>query len=140
MTDYLGLGSLHPFAVCWRNMHSRCYNESNNRYKNYGAKGISVCERWHTFANFHADMYGEWSRGLQIERKNTQLDYNSTNCIWTTPAKNSQNRTTTKLTEAKVAEIRKLFRPGAAYQEKLAKQLGVSSRMIRYIAAEGAWK
>lgn len=39
----------------WRNMMQRCYNKKNPYYKNYGGKGITVCERWHDFDNFIED-------------------------------------------------------------------------------------
>ena len=43
-----------PYDV-WRNMMQRCYNKKNPYYKNYGEKGITVCERWHDFNNFIED-------------------------------------------------------------------------------------
>ena len=41
-----------PTYVTWEKMMSRCYREADCAYKSYGAKGITVCEEWHTFANF----------------------------------------------------------------------------------------
>jgi hypothetical protein len=34
----------------------RCYNENGSRYKDWGGRGIRVCERWHDFPNFLEDM------------------------------------------------------------------------------------
>src|SRR3954470_3418474 len=51
----------------WVQMLKRCYNEQQNSYKNYGGRGITVCEHWHSFENFLADM-GEPPPGLSIER------------------------------------------------------------------------
>lgn len=42
---------------CWQDMKGRCYNMKAQQYKNYGARGIKVCDRWLTsFENFVADM------------------------------------------------------------------------------------
>lgn len=41
--------------IRWANMINRCHNPKNPRYKDYGAKGIVVCERWHSFENFLHD-------------------------------------------------------------------------------------
>lgn len=40
----------------WLNMNRRCRDPNNHAYKNYGARGIAVCERWKAFENFYADM------------------------------------------------------------------------------------
>lgn len=76
---------------CWRNMLQRCENPNHVGYKNYGGRGIKVCERWHTFENFLKDME-ECPKGLTIERKNNDGNYNSKNCIWATPKKQANNR------------------------------------------------
>lgn len=49
-------------------MKARCAIPSTIGYRNYGGRGIKVCERWHDFASFLADM-GEAPPGLTIERK-----------------------------------------------------------------------
>lgn len=140
MTDYLGLGALHGFSTSWRNMHARCYNVRHNRYKNYGARGILVAPEWHDFQNFYADMFSTWRRSLQLDRINLQDSYHKENCRWVSLQENTRVRTSSKLTQAQAEEIKARFRPGATYQIELAKEFGVSSRMIRYIGAEKAWK
>src|SRR6516162_2868620 len=45
-----------PEYKCWWNMIDRCTNPENKRYRYYGARGISVCDRWTSFRNFYADM------------------------------------------------------------------------------------
>jgi len=40
----------------WLGMFSRCYNKNGKNYRYYGGRGIKVCERWHNFQNFLADM------------------------------------------------------------------------------------
>lgn len=62
---------LHKSKVyeVWRNMKARCGNPNNQRYKNYGSRGIAVCQRWLKFELFFEDM-GHPPPGMTIERKN----------------------------------------------------------------------
>ena len=60
--------------VVWHAMMSRCYNPNNKYYKHYGGRGIRVCERWHTFENFYADM-GNPPEGMTLDRKDNDGDY-----------------------------------------------------------------
>lgn len=84
-------------------MLSRCYNRNNERYKNYGERGIRVCERWHTFENFVADVGdrppGRTATGravYSIERKNNDGHYEPGNVIWATQKQQANNTTRTR--------------------------------------------
>ena len=79
----------------WRNMRSRCENPNNPRYKDYGARGITVCERWHSFENYWADMGPTYKEGLQIDRINNDLGYSKENCRWVPRKINMRNRRNT---------------------------------------------
>lgn len=46
----------HTISNRWQKMLRRCYDPDNPRYKDYGAKGISVCERWHNLSNYYEDV------------------------------------------------------------------------------------
>jgi hypothetical protein len=72
-------------------MLKRCLNPSARQFPNYKARGITVCDRWHSYENFLADM-GEKPDGLTIERKNNDGDYEPENCIWATAKQQSRNR------------------------------------------------
>lgn len=74
----------------WANMIQRCTNPNKADYKNYGARGIQVCERWSFFENFLADM-GECPPGLSIDRINNDGNYDPTNCHWATPKGQANN-------------------------------------------------
>lgn len=75
----------------WRQMIRRCVDPTFKGYKNYGGRGIKVCERWYKFQNFLFDM-GEKPEGLQIDRTNNDGNYEPSNCRWVTPKQNCANR------------------------------------------------
>lgn len=76
---------------CWGRMKDRCFNKRNERYKDYGARGIIVCERWLDFKNFLADM-GECPDGFSIERLNVNGNYEPGNCEWADIETQANNR------------------------------------------------
>lgn len=82
----------HKIYTAWAGMKDRCYREKNKHYKNYGAKGVTVCDRWlHSFENFRDDMLPTWKEGLSIDRIDPYGNYEPSNCRWantTTQARN----------------------------------------------------
>src|SRR5947209_14913688 len=67
----------------WASMIQRCYNPKAKAYKYYGGRGITVCERWRSFANFYADM-GKRPEGTSIHRRDVNGNYEPNNCKWAT--------------------------------------------------------
>lgn len=94
----------HGFCVdksseynAWNNMKQRCYNPNNDHYKNYGARGIIVCDRWlNSFPDFLSDMGKKPTPDHSIERDNVNGNYEPSNCYWGTDFIQSRNRTDNK--------------------------------------------
>lgn len=81
-----------PAYTAWLNIRARCENEASPSYKNYGGRGIRVCDRWQSFDNFFADMGQPPSAQHSIERLNNNGNYEPDNCIWATRYQQSRNR------------------------------------------------
>lgn len=75
----------------WMGMWQRCTNPNNKKFYRYGARGISVCDRWKAFANFLADM-GERPKGKSIDRINNDGNYEPGNCRWATALEQARNK------------------------------------------------
>lgn len=75
----------------WANMMNRCYNSNVKEFKYYGARGITVCERWHKFENFYADM-GDPLSGMTLDRIKNELGYSKDNCRWATMHAQTRNK------------------------------------------------
>lgn len=80
----------------WTQMLSRCRNSNHKDYKGYGARGISVCDRWLEFGNFLADM-GERPEETTIDRKDTNGNYCLSNCRWATQKQQHRNKRSNRI-------------------------------------------
>lgn len=97
----------------WLGMKNRCYNSKLSSFKNYGKRGIKVCDNWrYSYENFLTDMGRAPTKYHSLDRKNSNGDYEPTNCIWSTITQQNRNKRTTKLTWSKVKELRRLRRSG----------------------------
>lgn len=81
----------------WESMRARCNNPHREKYKDYGARGIKVCDDW----NKSAKSFCEWAlkngykEGLQLDRIDNSKGYEPDNCRFVTPKVNSRNRRNT---------------------------------------------
>jgi len=91
-TDFNGKSSTYN---SWDNMNQRCRNPKNTNYPRYGAKGITVCERWmgvKGFINFLEDMGEKPTSKHSIDRIDTNLNYTPDNCRWATRYEQHRNK------------------------------------------------
>ncbi len=76
----------------WGAMKTRCNNKKTHQYKDYGGRGITVCERWDkSFSAFLEDM-GECPAGMSIDRVDNNKGYHKDNCRWATRLEQGENR------------------------------------------------
>lgn len=89
---------LSKTAICktWYKMRQRCYNKNDKAYKDYGGRGITICDEW----NDSPESFYKWSiengysDGLSIDRIDNNKGYEPSNCVWSTPKQQANNRRT----------------------------------------------
>lgn len=112
-----------PTYTAWINMHQRCRNPKHPKFPRYGGRGIKVCERWHSFENFLADMGEKLSGHPTLGRRNNNGDYEPNNCRWETSTQQANNK----------GDNRKFERDGETKTiTQWSRELGVSVRALYY--------
>lgn len=87
MKDYTS-----PTYNTWRGMKLRCGNPNREDYKDYGGRGITVCDRWkNSFIAFLEDM-GPRPPGMTLDRKDVNGPYCKDNCKWATKEEQEANK------------------------------------------------
>lgn len=97
-----GLKSGHWLYSTYSQMIYRCHSGRGRDYRDYGARGISVCDRWRgDFWAFVADMAGTYKKGLSLDRIDNDAGYSKENCRWATPRMQSCNTRVTNPADGK---------------------------------------
>lgn len=78
----------------WNGMKQRCTNTNSKRYKDYGGRGITVCEEWKEFKGFLTwALENGYEDGLTLDRIDNSKGYEPSNCRWITMQEQQHNRT-----------------------------------------------
>jgi hypothetical protein len=128
---------------CYRAMIARCIYPSQMYYDDYGGRGIKVCDRWMHGENgmsgyecFVADM-GEKPRGLTIDRKNNDGNYEPGNCRWATQSEQMLNTRASKVTPEMADQIRLAYKIGET-QIRIALRFGLSQSHVSTVIKQAA--
>jgi hypothetical protein len=120
--------SYTPFYRRWCDMRARCENPNHCAYKWYGARGITVCDRWQSFDLFKEDMFDGYAEGLQLDRLDNNGPYAPDNCRWVTSKQNNRNRRSNHFIDTP---------RGSMSLAEAAETFNVSERRIRYRVSRG---
>ena len=123
-----GMASTRQFRI-WAQMKRRCLSEANKDWKNYGGRGIKVCDRWlESFTNFWEDMQDGYSPELSLDRINVNGHYEPTNCRWATVAQQCNNTRFNKKIQTPKGEMT-IAQAARAYGIKV---VTLHARIFRY--------
>lgn len=117
------------------NMVARCYKDYCKDYKNYGARGIKICDEWLN----NIDSFIEWSlnngynmySNLSIDRIDNDGDYTPENCHWVPQSINCRKTRRSKLSYQDAEKIRELFNNGTYSRKELQASKGHLSAVLR---------
>lgn len=89
----------HPLRAIRKAMTHRCYNPNNRFYKNYGGRGITVCDDWKKSLESFVEwsVCNGWQKGLSIDRIDNDGHYTPENCCWITISANSSKKRSPEL-------------------------------------------
>jgi hypothetical protein len=127
-------GEVSPTYKIWNGMLARCTNPRVSHYENYGGRGIRVCERWRSFANFLADMGERPSINHSIDRRDVDGHYEPGNCRWATQAEQRANRRDA-ISPLAIALIRHMRRRRGRLTD-IAHAFGIAPPMVKRVAGD----
>ena len=120
-------------------MRRRCKDKNHQQYRNYGGKGIKVCERWQNFANFYEDM-GERPEGHSVVRIDKNKDFEPGNCEYRLVPLYEKRNGNAKLTTEEVRRIKELLETESSYSISKMGEFNVSRHAIDAIRDGKTWR
>lgn len=88
-----------PVHLIWQGIRKRCNNPKSPNYKNYGAKGVTICAEWDDFSLFYEYVGDRPSKGHSIDRIDNSKGYEPGNVRWATRIEQNNNQTTNIIVE-----------------------------------------
>lgn len=89
----------------WTSILYRCNRKENKQYKNYGGRGISICDEWLDFNQFCYDLYPCPQEGYHLDRTDNDKGYFKENCRWVSPKVNHRNKRNNTYYETHLGKI-----------------------------------
>lgn len=124
----------------WQQMKERCLNQKSKNFSGYGGRGISVFDGWISSFDLFLSHVGFCPPECKsLDRINNNGNYEPGNVRWATPAQQSRNTRTTKLTAEQVTNIRARLRHGE-FQSSIAQSYGLAQQHVSKIANGHLWK
>lgn len=119
----------HQLYHIWSGIKDRCGDVKN---KNYGGRGISVCDEWRTdfMAFYNWAVVNGWNENLEIDRKEVNGDYDPANCRFVTPKINSRNKRNNHFLT---------FNNGTKCVKEWSEIIGISDQVILYRIKKLNW-
>lgn len=126
-----------PEYLVWQNMRRRCHYPKYPSFHRYGGRGIAICERWESYANFLADMGPRPSSAYSLDRIDNDGDYTPENCRWALSYQQQRNRSQTIL-DTKIAEQIRSMHPELSIR-KIAIKLNLTSGTVANVICRRNW-
>ena len=123
----------------WVAMRQRCCNPKSKDYKNYGGRGIKICDRWQDFDLFVADM-GMPPVGALLDRKDNSGDYEPNNCCWSMRTAQNRNRRNVLISPEIAVEIRQRRYAEGLSIRRLGNLYGINHGNVSRILHDRIWK
>ena len=124
----------------WHGIKLRCLNKNNKSFKDYGGRGITICDEWLEFIPFRDwALSNGYQEDLQIDRINNNGNYSPENCRWATSQINNQNSRQTKITIQIATNTRVLYATGNYTQKELAVKCNISQPAVSAILSNKRW-
>jgi hypothetical protein len=132
---------------CWKGIKQRCINPKQAAWRNYGGRGIKVCDRWlNSFEAFYADVRDPPGPGLSLDRIDNDGNYEPGNVRWATRSQQQKNARFDKFQGERngramiTAEDVRFIRASSAKRAVLAEMFGLAPTHISGIRSGRHWR